>query len=116
MVNAFKDELEEEWASSNQFSFTTRKDQSSHRKPIKSDVRVFFSAYNKKNEKISKDVLVYINDTYIDTLEELSEGYFFKRNQRYKVRIGSETYGYQLKEFFFTEFDPGTKYISIFFQ
>jgi len=117
MVNAFKDELEQEWASSNQFTFITYKEEPTiHRRIIKSDVRVYFSAYNKKNVKISKDVLVYINDTYIDTLEELSRGYFFKRNQKYKVRIGSDTYGYQSKEFLFTDFDPSTKYVSFFFQ
>ncbi|MDD4028937.1 MAG: serine/threonine protein kinase [Caldisericia bacterium] len=117
MVNAFKDDLEEEWASSNQFTFSTQKEEVTiHRKPIISDVRVYFSAYNKEGVKISKDVLVYINDTYIDTLEQLSGGYVFRRNQKYKIRIGSDTYGYQSKEFFFTDYDPSTKYVSFSFQ
>jgi len=110
MVNAFKDESESEWCSSDQYEFSTEKEKKIVVSPT---VRLFIVAYDKFGNRIDDEILCYINNSFIDTLDGLKTGYDVKRNTKYTIRIGSEeNYYYEEKTINFSNQDASTQTIN----
>ncbi|MCK5848608.1 MAG: hypothetical protein KAH01_05370, partial [Caldisericia bacterium] len=110
MVNAFKDESESEWSSSDQYKLSTEKEK---KIVVSSTVCVYINVYDRFGNRIDGEILCYINNSFVDTLDGLKNGYDVKRRTKYTIRIGSdENYYYKEKTIYYSDKDLPTQTIN----